>query len=212
MTMQNSLFNIILVPIDFYDTSLNALSTAIAIAKRQKSRLILFHLFSKTLDAVYQEGIMGVDFTYHDVRDANKEKIRLLAEEITKKHRVKCQVFFVSGPVCPMIVEKARQTHSNLIVIGLLEIDSSHTFASLTKEASKLIKVLEDDQVKIDPQFYYYDLFVQKILDKAQALKVDLIVITATLDYKIQDFFVGPFARQVVNHAQIPVLSIRPAP
>lgn len=284
--MQNFHFNKILVPIDFCDTSLNALDTAIAIAKRQKSRLFLLHVFSKTLDIAYPEGIVGVDFTYHDVRDTNKEKIRLLAEEITNKHGVECQDLFVSGAVCPMIVEKARQTHSNLIVMGthgasglreffigsnayavlkhapcpvltvpphhkwenfrkilfpvrpianalekyevarsiirkndaelivmgLLEIDSPYTFDSLNEEASKLIKVLEDDKVKIDPKFYHCDSFAQKILDKAQALKVDLIIITATLDYKIQDFFIGPFVQQVVNHAHMPVLSIRPAP
>ena len=51
--------------------------------------------------------------------------------------------------------------------------------------------------------------YAKKVLELAKKEKVDLIVINASLDYKWRQFFVGPYAQQVVNHAQVPVLSIR---
>jgi len=36
-----------------------------------------------------------------------------------------------------------------------------------------------------------------------------LIVINASLDYKWRQFFIGPYTQQVINHAKVPVLSIR---
>ena len=43
-----------------------------------------------------------------------------------------------------------------------------------------------------------------------QSADSDLIVVTSTLDYEIKDFFVGPYAQRIVNHAKVPVLNIRP--
>lgn len=49
-----------------------------------------------------------------------------------------------------------------------------------------------------------------EVLSTAAEENIDLIAITASLDYDIRDFFVGPYAQQIVNHAKTPVLSIRP--
>jgi nucleotide-binding universal stress UspA family protein len=49
---------------------------------------------------------------------------------------------------------------------------------------------------------------VQRVADEIEA---DLIVINATLDYSLSDYFLGPYSERIVNHANVPVLSIRSA-
>jgi hypothetical protein len=48
------------------------------------------------------------------------------------------------------------------------------------------------------------------VLTISETEKPDLIVITATLDSSLKDFFLGPYTQDIVNHAHYPVLSIRP--
>lgn len=45
----------------------------------------------------------------------------------------------------------------------------------------------------------------------ASTENMDLIAITASQEYDIRDFFTGPYARKIVNHAKTPVLSTRPS-
>ena len=49
-----------------------------------------------------------------------------------------------------------------------------------------------------------------QVLHIAENTKPDLIVITATLDHTVKEFFLGPYTQDIVNHAQFPVLSIKP--
>jgi len=286
LIMQFTALNIILVPIDFSENSLNALDTAIAIAKRQKARLILLHVFSTNPSIVYPQLGIATDFIYAKFSESPEKELQILAEKIKEGHSLECQAVVVPGAVCPVITEQAstlkadlivmgthgvsglreffmgscayavlknapcpvltipayhkwehfkkilfpvramanaiekyqvarsiiQKNKAELIVMGLLEIDSPVTFDSLNEDAIKLVEILKEDKVKLDTKFYYCDSFAQKILDKAKALKVDLVIVTANLDYKIQDFFIGPFAQQIVNHAKVPVLSIRPTP
>jgi nucleotide-binding universal stress UspA family protein len=284
--MQDTTLDIILVPIDFSENSLNALDTAIAIAKRHKAQLLLLHVFSTNPSIVYPALGLATDFVYAGLSASPEKELQNLADTIKKKHSVECRSFIVSGAICPVITEQAstlkadlivmgthgisglreffmgscayavlknapcpvltipahhkwehfkkilfpvramanaiekyqvarsiiQKNKAELIVMGLLEIDSPTTFDSLNEDAIKLVEILKKDKVKLDTTFHYCDSFAQKILDKAKALKVDLVIVTANLDYKIQDFFIGPFAQQIVNHAKVPVLSIRPTP
>jgi nucleotide-binding universal stress UspA family protein len=284
--MQNITLDTILVPVDFSDNSLNALDTAIAIAKRQKARLLLLHVFSTNPSIIYPQLGLATDFVYAKFSEFPEKELQMRAEKIKEEHAVECRAFVVTGAICPVITEQAstlkadlivmgthgvsgfreffmgscayavlknapcpvltipahhkwehfkkilfpvramanaiekyqvarsiiRKNKAELIVMGLVEIDSPTTFDSLNENAIKLVEILKEDKVKLDTKFHYCDSFAQKILGKAKALKVDLVIVTANLDYKIQDFFIGPFAQQIVNHSKVPVLSIRPAP
>lgn len=273
----------ILVPIDFSETSLNALHTAIEMAKRQEATLFLIHVVSTTTGIAFPEGVAVVDMAYYDLIESNKKNIEQLSATITSEHGIDCQSRVISGAVCPTVVEEAsrlrvdlivmgthgvsglreffigsnayaiiklaqcpvltipphkkwerfkkilfpvrpatnalakyeyarqiiHQSNAKLIVMGLLEYESKQDFETFSEDTKGLVKALEKDEIQIETQFFFCESFAQKILEKAEVLKVDLVIITATLDYKIQDFFVGPFAQQVVNHANVPILSIR---
>ncbi|MFD2935275.1 universal stress protein [Spirosoma flavum] len=277
--------NNILVPIDYSDTSINALDTAIAIAKRQQAQLLLLHVVTIN-GIIIPTGSAMLDAALIDHVASDQHNLDILGEKIITEHAIDCQTLVVLGAICPAIVEQASKLqadliimgshgasglreffigsnayavlkhapcpvltvppyrkwenfkkilfpvrpiadalskydlarkiiqHNNaeLIVMGLLENKSKYSFDELHEDVTRLVKVLDEDEVNVQTQFYYCDSLAQKIIEKTQAQNVDLVIITATLDYKIQDFFVGPFAEQVVNHAKVPVLYIRPSP
>jgi nucleotide-binding universal stress UspA family protein len=50
----------------------------------------------------------------------------------------------------------------------------------------------------------------KEVRNKADDMHADLIVINATLDHKIfSDYFFGPYPERILNHANLPVLSMR---
>lgn len=52
----------------------------------------------------------------------------------------------------------------------------------------------------------------EEVLEKADKLNADLIIISATVDVSNKQFFIGPFSQRIINHARIPVLSILRSP
>ncbi|GAB4015380.1 hypothetical protein GCM10028808_40510 [Spirosoma migulaei] len=283
--MLNANLQNILVPIDYSDASINALDTAIAMAKRQQAQLQLLHIVSIN-------GIMGstgsamLDVAFGDHVASNQQSLDMLAQNVRDEHAIECKAVVVLGAVYPSIVDEATKlqadlivmgkhgasglreffigstayavlkhapcpvltiphyrkwesfkkilfpirpvadalskydlarqlilkNNAELIVMGLIEYKEKYSPDALQEDAARLVKVLDEDEVKVQMHYYYCDSMAQKIVEKTRTRNVDLVIITATLDYKIQDFFVGPFAQQVVNHAKVPVLSIRQSP
>lgn len=135
-------------------------------------------------------------------------------------HREWLQFKNILFPVRPVVnaLEKydfarkiIQRNNAQLIVMGVLERLDNHTFEELNKEASNLILQLEQDEVKLQAEFHFCDSFAETIVEKAHELDVDLLIVTASLDYQLKEFFIGPFAQQIINHANVPVLSIRPS-
>jgi len=104
-----------------------------------------------------------------------------------------------------------QKNSAELIVMGVLERLSPHNFEDINQEASQLINKLKKDGVQLRTEFYFCDSLAEIILEKAHLLDVDLLIITASIDYQVKDFFIGPFAQQIINQAKVPVLSIRPS-
>ncbi len=105
------------------------------------------------------------------------------------------------------IIEK---NNSELLVLGL----SDQNEPDEVKEIAALIGRLKSQLLKDNIKFLYalcpYEDFPEETLKISKEYNADLIILTANLDYDMKAYFVGPFAQQLVNHAKIPVLSIKP--
>ncbi|MEA5427463.1 universal stress protein [Arcicella lustrica] len=99
---------------------------------------------------------------------------------------------------------------SELVILALLDNDSAKKTNYLDQELKTLNEKLIEDNIKGYSIFSYTDSLAYTALKKSDELEVDLMIITADFNYSIEDYFVGPFAQQVLNHAKIPILSIRP--
>jgi nucleotide-binding universal stress UspA family protein len=80
----------------------------------------------------------------------------------------------------------------------------------MTELVDTIQKQLNDDQVICRREIVSTEHIARQVLQVSKEEKPDLIVITATLDASLRDFFLGPYTQDIVNHARFPVLSIRP--
>ncbi|WP_338871290.1 universal stress protein [Spirosoma sp. SC4-14] len=103
-----------------------------------------------------------------------------------------------------------RKNKAHLTVLGLFDRHDAHETDPVTNAMSVLDRQLAEDSIDADILLAETDSVAKTVLRKSEDLHASLIIITATLDTPIRHFFVGPFARQIVNRAKVPVLSIQP--
>ena len=126
------------------------------------------------------------------------------------------QILFPVRPV-PGALEKynfarriIQQNNAELIVLALHPPEEVISIDQLQQQVAALDEQFARDNVRSRTLFCPTDLVAETVLQKAEELHADLLIITATLDTTQQDFFIGPFTQQIVHNAHVPVLSIRP--
>jgi len=103
-----------------------------------------------------------------------------------------------------------RENKSNVLLAGVVNNQGADELSDIKKLVDEIRKKFEKDGIVCESEVYSCDNVAQEVLKISTDVGPDMIVISATLDTSIKDFFLGPFAQDIVNHAQFPVLSIRP--
>ena len=103
-----------------------------------------------------------------------------------------------------------RENKSNVLLAGVVSNRDVSELNEIKKLVGDIRNKLEADGTVCESAVYSCDDVAQEVLKISTDVSPDLIVISVTLDTSIKDFFLGPFAQDIVNHAQYPVLSIRP--
>jgi nucleotide-binding universal stress UspA family protein len=105
------------------------------------------------------------------------------------------------------ILQKNKAT---MEVAGIVDTNHPEQMNKISTSLSKLKLRLVDDHVTFQSHIYKSNHVAEEILKISGEKEVDLLAINATLDYNWRELFIGPYAQQIVNHAQIPVLSFKP--
>jgi nucleotide-binding universal stress UspA family protein len=105
------------------------------------------------------------------------------------------------------IIEK---NNSKLFLLGLAEKEEPGELKEIDIMIGHLKRQLKNDNVVFQNTISPCEDFPDKTIQTAKVYDVDLIILTANLDYDFKAFFIGPFVQQVVNHSRLPVLSIKP--
>jgi nucleotide-binding universal stress UspA family protein len=105
------------------------------------------------------------------------------------------------------IIEK---NNSELLLLGLGNKKSPSQIKELVSFVDRIKYQLYTDSVSFQTTYCASEDFPTTVINKAKENNMDLIVLTANLDYNLIAFFVGSYAQQIVNHSNLPVLSIKP--
>ena len=100
----------ILVPVDFSESSLNALETATEIAGKHKALLQILHVADPVVPAT-MNGSPNMLENERQIFDA-------MAGRILQKHGIKSEILFKEGFTGPTIVKTAQLNKPDLVVIG----------------------------------------------------------------------------------------------
>ena len=103
-----------------------------------------------------------------------------------------------------------RKNDSSLLVAGVVKKSEPASHIEMKELVDRVRRQIAEDDVICCSELHYCENPAKQVLDIAERDKSDLIVITATLDRTVKDFFLGPYTQDIVNHAQFPVLSIKP--
>ena len=282
--MKNNGISNILVPLDFSETSLNALQTAIVISKQQKAKIILINV----VDTSFMLGFKGLYYiserTINSIIDVSARMLKPLVANLKEEHKLECTSEVKVGLVPQNIITAAHENNADLIIMGthgasgfrkffmgstaqrvikfssypILTIPSNQkwldfkkilfpirpiqgaiekydfllklvaqakasidililasTYDKTEKELlQNLVKELKrkvtKDKIKISGALKVGTKMPQAVLNMSKSIDADMIVITRNFDSGFKQFFIDPFEQRIVNHATVPVLSVRP--
>jgi nucleotide-binding universal stress UspA family protein len=103
-----------------------------------------------------------------------------------------------------------QKNGSSMTIAGIVKKDDSTGFIEMKALVETVQSKMTEDDVICQSEVHYCENVAKQVLTISETEKPDLIVITATLDSSLKDFFLGPYTQDIVNHAHYPVLSIRP--
>jgi len=109
-------------------------------------------------------------------------------------------------------IKMAELYGAKVHVLGIDTDDDKDQFKKIELEAAQIKRIVEKHGIACNVKVKSSPYLADKVLKYAKKKNADLVVVMADLDkMQISEFFMGPFAQQMVNHSPIPVLSIRPA-
>jgi nucleotide-binding universal stress UspA family protein len=260
--------DVILVPVDYTETSLNALAVAVRLSQQQQASL-------------YLVDVIEADRLEHATEKVYR--IQALATQVAQQHQIRCLGLYCTGDPVEGIIATARDTNAGLIVAGVRTEAGQQALRSLNtvyqlikkgecpvlsipdhkvwpemgrvlfpvrpipgaldkyafarpiilqnkaeltvlalynpeevislQQLEDEIKVLKDrltrDNVSSRVVFCPTESVAEDVLNKSAEFNSDILVITAGLNSSPDSFFMGPFTRQIIYNASIPVLAIR---
>lgn len=126
------------------------------------------------------------------------------------------EIIFPVRPI-PGSIEKyditraiSLKNNAHLTVLGLFDRYDELKNEILTSVVDTLKSQLMHDEINGEVLLLKTDSVTHTIQQKISERHADLVVVTADTNTASQYSLFGPFVQQIINHANVPVLSIRP--
>jgi nucleotide-binding universal stress UspA family protein len=120
----------ILVPTDFSKNAENALNYAIAIAKKEKHKVLLLHVYNTVVTLPSPDiPVQYYAEAFESIRESALTKLNELKKTVLKRSKIECELMIEEGLTVETIIEVGRRKKAYLVVMG-------------TKGASGLTKVI----------------------------------------------------------------------
>lgn len=99
---------------------------------------------------------------------------------------------------------------ASILLTGIIDTSNPNSHYQIQNTMQDLQNQCLKDNVICDIRFYECKNMASQVLDIASHENPDLIVITTTNSSNIWDLFTVAYSAEILNHANVPVLSIRP--
>jgi len=110
----------------------------------------------------------------------------------------------------PFTCKIAKYFDSEIHVLGLYTTSLKAIQRKVDTYVDQVEKYLKDNNVKFVINFVTADNTTNSTIEYAQKVNADLIAIMTEQEKTAANFWLGPYAQQMVNNSPIPVLSIQP--
>jgi len=110
----------------------------------------------------------------------------------------------------PFACRMAKYFGAEIYIVGLYTTTLKAIRRKVDTYVEQVEKYLNENQVKHITNFLEADNTTTTTIEYAQKNNADLIVIMTEQEKTAANFWLGPYAQQMVNNSPIPVLSIQP--
>lgn len=118
----------ILVALDFSDSSMNALDTAIAMAKRHNARITLVHVIDNTSFVVGEGGKILPVREIEELRESGCQAMKRLIQNQVSDAGIQCIRRSEFGSVASTVITIAKEESADVIVMGTHGASGIHKF------------------------------------------------------------------------------------
>lgn len=276
----------IIVPVDFGDQSLIALSQSYNLARLTKSEITLINVIDEDFLKPFQDSGSSGNHFEGNLKDDIKSRMDQLAAKVAAESGVKVNVLLRVGKIYEQITEAAKELNASLIIMGtmgaigikkrilgsnasrvvreaecpvitikgkdhrfgckhillpldltketkekvdkaielagmfgsvihvvtIVESDDEFIMNKLTRQMNQVIDFIQTSGIQCTSEFVYGSDVAEEILGIAKKVNADLIMIMTQQEVGFKDLFISSAAQEIINHSEVPVLSIRPFP
>ncbi|MFY9308218.1 MAG: universal stress protein [Bacteroidia bacterium] len=107
-------------------------------------------------------------------------------------------------------INLAKKYGATIHIIGLLDKSRDTNLNKFQFKLDSVEKAVKKSGLAYDCKIVKGDSLAVAALKYSKKVKADLIVILTDHESNLTGMFLGAFAKQIVNHSRIPVMSIRP--
>lgn len=117
-----------------------------------------------------------------------------------------------TGEKVGMGIKMAEKFGSKLFVLTVLWSDDEGIHRRLKKRMAKAVKHIQAHNVEVDSTMVVTQNpnIADTVMDYGKQIDADLLVIMTQQEHSIKEQFLGSNAARIVNHSDVPVLSMKP--
>lgn len=108
-------------------------------------------------------------------------------------------------------IQFSRWFNSMICTLGIENEGEQSHLVKIEREAHQIAAYLDEHQVKNSMEIVKNSNLQRAILEYGKQIDADLLVVMADMEKEdIVEYIMGPVAQQLINHSNIPVLSVQP--
>jgi nucleotide-binding universal stress UspA family protein len=108
------------------------------------------------------------------------------------------------------VIKLALKYDANVHLLGLIKIGEEANEKKFMIKIGAVEKALKKAKIIYDKKMVTGKNLAEEAMKYSDQVKADLIVIMTDHESHLTGMFLGAFAKQIINHSKIPVLSIKP--
>ncbi len=104
----------------------------------------------------------------------------------------------------------AKKYAAKVYVLGFIEKGDGTDLKKFKVKINSVEKALIKAKLSYEIKITKGENFAEAVLKYSKTVKADLIVVLTDHESRLKSMFLGMFAKKIVNHSKIPVMSIKP--
>lgn len=109
----------------------------------------------------------------------------------------------------PFTADLAKQFGAEIHVLGVYSTNVKDVKSLVEGYAKQAFDYIEAQDVKCEKHFKFCENITEGTLEYAKEIKAELIAIMTEQEKSTKNLWLGPYAQQMVNHSNIPILTIQ---